>query len=238
MMNLKDFLSRSELTRKEKVLLILSTQAACPKLPSEVKRIASEAGLRAIKSWNIASILSTTPYLAVRTPQGWELNTEGKKRVRAIMGVPSSPSFEAAVDLRAHLKSIKNPNILAFVGEAIGCLETGFLRPAVVFSWIGAVAIIYDYIVAHELSIFNSEAKRRNQKWREAKTTDDLARLKEHELLEILESLSIIGKNVKQELQNCLKLRNACGHPSSLKIGVNRVASHIEVLVLNVFEKF
>jgi len=62
--------------------------------------------------------------------------------------------------------------------------------------------------------------------------------MKEHDFLDVLESISLIGKNVKQELQQSLQLRNACGHPNSLKIGVNKVSSHIEILILNVFSKF
>jgi hypothetical protein len=62
--------------------------------------------------------------------------------------------------------------------------------------------------------------------------------MKEADFLNVIEGLSIIGKNVKQELEQCLKLRNACGHPNSLKFGLRRVASHIEVLILNVFSKF
>ena len=48
----------------------------------------------------------------------------------------------------------------------------------------------------------------------------------------------MIGKNVKDELESCLKLRNACGHPNSLKIGEHRVASHIESLILNVYDVY
>jgi hypothetical protein len=51
----------------------------------------------------------------------------------------------------------------------------------------------------------------------------------------VCESISIFGKNVMQELESCLKLRNACGHPNSLKIGAIKVAAHLEVLAPNVF---
>ena len=71
-----------------------------------------------------------------------------------------------------------------------------------------------------------------------AKNADDLTRMKEHEFLQVLESISAIGKNVKRELENCLNLRNACGHPNSLEIAENRVAAHLEILTLNVFSKF
>lgn len=85
---------------------------------------------------------------------------------------------------------------------------------------------------------FNTEAQRRNSDWKEAKTADDVGKMKEATLLQVLESISVIGKNTKQELDECLKLRNATGHPTSLKYGESRVASHIEILILNVFSRF
>ena len=57
-------------------------------------------------------------------------------------------------------------------------------------------------------------------------------------LLDTLVRLSIIGKNVKQELDKCLSLRNSRGHPNSLVIAEHNVAAHIEILILNVFKKF
>lgn len=62
--------------------------------------------------------------------------------------------------------------------------------------------------------------------------------MKEVDFLNILEHLSLVGKSVKQELEGCLKLRNGCGHPNSLKIGDHTVATHVEKLVLNVFSQF
>jgi hypothetical protein len=73
-----------------------------------------------------------------------------------------------------------------------------------------------------------------------AANADDLARMKEHDFLETLTAISVAGtgKNVKEELQQALKLRNACGHPNGLKIGEHTVAKHLEILMLNVFSKF
>jgi hypothetical protein len=47
-----------------------------------------------------------------------------------------------------------------------------------------------------------------------------------------------MGKNTKDELEACLKLRNTCGHPNSHRIGEHRVTSHVETLILNVFSNF
>jgi hypothetical protein len=48
----------------------------------------------------------------------------------------------------------------------------------------------------------------------------------------------LFGKSTKTELEQRLQLRNGCGHPNSMAIGENVAASHIEVLVMNVFNKF
>ena len=143
-----------------------------------------------------------------------------------------------AKDLRSHLTSISNPQTRSFIEEAINCLEADQKRAAVVFSWIGAISVLYDEVVKHHLSTFNAEATAKDAKWKPAKNSDDLGKMKEFDFLNILEKISVIGKNVKQELQQSLQLRNGCGHPNSLKIGVRKVAAHIEILILNVFSKF
>ena len=62
--------------------------------------------------------------------------------------------------------------------------------------------------------------------------------MREADFLDRLVAISVLGKNVKEELKECLDRRNACGHPNSYKIGANTVAHHIEILLLNVFKKF
>ena len=111
-------------------------------------------------------------------------------------------------------------------------------RASVVLSWVGAVSLLYDYVISNKLKEFNDEALKRDPKWKIANTQEDLSRLKEYEFLQILVSISALGKSVKDELENCLKLRNGCGHPNSLRIGESRVAAHIETLMLNVFAKY
>ncbi|QEC70122.1 hypothetical protein FRZ67_03180 [Panacibacter ginsenosidivorans] len=154
------------------------------------------------------------------------------------MSEKKSHAVNDAKDLRAHLSAIANPQTKSFIEEAISCLEADQKRAAVVFSWIGAMAVLYDEVVSNHLAAFNAEAIRKDAKWKVAKNSDDLGKMKEFDFLNILETISVIGKNVKQELQQCLQLRNGCGHPNSLKIGFRRVAAHIEILILNVFSKF
>src|SRR5262249_31015084 len=176
---------------------------------------------------------------AVRTDEGWELRSAGRDYVAKLAGPAAAiPPPKVAASLRSHLPKLTNPQTAAFVEEAIRCSEQKLHRAAVVLSWVGAVSVLYQEVVDKHLAAFNTEAARRNSKWKPAATTDDLSKMKEKDFLDILDHLSVIGKNVKQELEGCLTLRNGCGHPNSLVIAEHRVASHIEVLLLNVFASF
>lgn len=235
---LKDLVHRSGLSRKEQVLICLAVEPDKPKALSEIRNLAAVAGLKGARDWNLSAILASLPGKAVRTSAGWELTTDGKADVGRLVGVRSAAHVSALASLRAHVSRLKSADVRAFVEEAIGCAEEGFHRAAVVLSWVGALGVLYDSVVANHLAAFNAEARRREAKWRDAKTVDDLARMKEFDFLQVLEAISVLGKSIKGELEACLKLRNACGHPNSLQVSESKVAAHIETLVLNVFAAF
>lgn len=240
----KDYLQTSlvktDIPRLDKTLLILFWDQEIPKSISQIREIGIENGLREIHSWNISDILGKAKDKAVLIKGNWSLTIVGKEHLSHANLITHNPSIliNDVSDLRSHASSIINPNTKVFLEEAIICLETNQKKAAVVFSWIGAVAVLHDEIIKNHLNDFNIEAANRDSKWKPAKTADDLGKMKEFDFLNILESISVIGKNVKQELQQCLQLRNGCGHPSSLNIGTRKVAAHIEVLILNVFSKF
>lgn len=236
---LKDLLASKEFSRRDKVLICLATESASPKSVSEIKAIAAAAGLHAAKKWNISDLLSKASGLAVRTDLGWELVADGRIHVSDLVGPDaSSPVVKTAASLRKHLASITDSEVKQFLEEAIECFERSLYRAAIVFTWVGAISLLQAHVVAHNLAAFNKEAARRDAKWKTAKTTDDLSRMKEYDFLQVLEAISVVGKNVKQELEKQLKLRNACGHPNSLKVAELTASAHIEVLLLNVYDRF
>ena len=236
---LKDLLAKSEYSRLEKILLCLAVDSSQPKQVKDIKALSVSSGLRASAKWNLSQTLGDSEGLAIRSDEGWELTSDGRKRVADIAGPFASSSIPTiASGLRKYLPSITDEDTKAFVEEAIECYESQQLRAAIVLSWVGAISILHNHVLKNELAAFNAEAVRRDAKWRAAKTTDDLGRMKESDFLNVCNALSIIGKNVKQELENCLKLRNSCGHPNSLKFGEARVAAHMEILILNVFSVF
>jgi hypothetical protein len=176
---------------------------------------------------------------AIRTPQGWEITDSGRQHLRNLGVTKVSPAaVQIATDLRAQLSNIHDSDTSAFVEEAIKCYEAELYRSAIVMSWLAAVDVLHGCVHAKHLKAFNAEAKRVDAKWKDARTTDDLGRMSESDFLDRIAALSLIGKNVKRELKECLDRRNGCGHPNSLKVGSNTVAHHIEILILNVFSIF
>jgi len=242
--DLIEALHKRRLPRQDALLLILVIDSKKPKEVVEIKRLGRQAGLTEIQKWNVSDILGRSKGMAIRLPEGWTITSTGEKYVRQLNVLPQKKSqkvIHSATSLRKAIKHIKNQDTIAFLDEAISTFEAGAYRSAIVLSWVGAMSLFHDQIVQHHLASFNAEAARRDSNWKSAKAKDDLSRMKETDFLDIIgsPSISLIGKNVKEELKNhCLQLRNGCGHPNSLKIGENRVAAHLEVLILNVFSRF
>ena len=235
--DLKTWLHR-DIGQRDKLLLILSSLDE-PCQVKDIRECAREAGFRIPGTWNPSNSLGRSKGLAVRTPKGWEITDAGKQHLRNLGVTRISPAaVQLATDLRGELSNITDAEIQSFVEEAIKCYELQLYRSAIVMSWMGAVAVLHSHVHANHLKRFNAEAKRVDSRWRNASTTDDLARMGEADFLDRIAALSIIGKDVKRELKNCLDRRNSCGHPNSLKIRANTVAHHVEVLLLNVFKRF
>jgi len=236
---LKNLLSKPQYSRLEKILICLACDANLPKQIKDIRSTARSAGLRSAEKWNISQMLGNSGSLAVRLDDGWELTLDGRKRVSELVGpFASSPIPVIASSLRQHLPNLTDQDTKQFVEEAIECFESSKYRAAVVLSWVGAVSVLQKHVITNCLRAFNGEAIRRDTRWRNARNADGISKMKEADFLNVLESLSVIGRNVKQELEVCLRLRNGCGHPNSLKIGEARVSAHIEILILNVFSKF
>lgn len=235
---LKQLLARQDISRKTKILAVLSIDKKSCKTVSEIKAVAEAHGLREVRKWNISQILNVASGMVVRLPKGWEITEIGAYFLLEQRLTSVSPARQYQNDLRKIAAVVASDNTKAFLEECILALETGLLRSATILSWVGAISILYDEVLLNHLSNFNAELKKRYPKKKQIKSTDDLATLKEYEFLQIIHAVSIIGKNVKQELEQCLQLRNACAHPNSLNVGERRIASHLEILILNVYRKF
>ncbi len=237
---LKQAVHRQSLTKTDVALLCVAAAGTAAVSTAAVRKLAVATGVKSAKKINFSAHLSSAEDKVFKAPQGWELTDVGRNHVAGLAAqeLSSSPAATQAKSLRALLPKLKNDDARAFLTEAIVCAEQSLFRASVVLSWVGAVALLHDAIIHGHLAAFNAEAVKRDPKWKPAKTGDDLGKMKEAVLLEVSESIALFGKNVKQDLEACLKLRNACGHPNSLKVGSNKVAAHLESLALNVYAVF
>lgn len=234
--DLKTWLHR-DLGQREKLLLVLASLDS-PSQIRDIKERAIEAGFQLPRSWNPSNSLGRSKGMAIRTPKGWEITESGKQHLRNLGVSKISPAaIQVATDLREILSKINDSEIRSFLEEAIGCYEAQFFRSAIVMSWTGAVAVLHKYVHSNYLTQFNTEAKRVNPRWRDAINQDDLGNMREGEFLDRIAAISVISNDVKKELKNCLNRRNSCGHANSFRVSANTTAHHIEVLLLNVFER-
>jgi hypothetical protein len=236
--DLKTWLHRKGIGRQDKLLLALATFDEPCGVRDIMKRCA-DAGLKVQTTWNPSSLLSRSKGLAIHLPAGWELSDSGKQHLRNLGVSKLSPAaVQVATDLRAYLAKITNDDVRDYVEEAIRCYEGELYKSAIVMSWLAAIAVLHAVVVKKHLVAFNAEMTRIDSKWKAAKNEDDLGKIKESDFLDRLAGISMIGKNPKETLKKVLDLRNACGHPTSLKVSTNTAAAHIEVLLLNVFNVF
>ena len=235
---LTQILSEHDLSRRTSLLALLALEKDRPKTITELRDLGKKCGIRTIEKWNLADILSKSKGLCIKLPDGWVLTNKGISKVLEIIPKQNKNIQVVSETFKQLVEKIEDEQTREFLVEAAQCFDSGCYRAAVVLAWVGAIFILQDFIVKNRLDDFNNEASRRYPKWQIAKTTDDLSRMKEKDFLDILVEISVLGKNVKQELEQCLNLRNGCGHPNSLKLGPNRVTSHIETLILNVYLKF
>jgi hypothetical protein len=240
--DLKELVHTPGISNQSRLLLCLAVDPPMARQESDIRRMAINAGIVNAKKINIAEYLGRARArgFAIKVPEGWELTKPGREHVANLAKTTAAEESqpEPIKKLRNHLSSIKREETRAFVEEAVKCAEGKLYRSAVVLSWVGAVAVLYDYVVANKLTEFNNEASKRFPKWKDAAAHDDLTNMQEGHFLEVLQAIKVITKNLHEALTPCLKYRNACGHPSSLKIVETRVVAHIETLLANVFEQF
>lgn len=231
--------------RIDSLLLILWYLGENPNSVSKIKEVGLKNGMPEIAKWNISDILRKNKSHAINLKGGWQITSKGIKRLKRL-GFKKPSMIDRRIvstldKLKDEVDSLPNKEAKKFILEALKAFELNLFRSAVVLSWCGAISLLHHHVFDNYLALFNSEAKKRNSRWQNAKHVDDFGRIKESDFLDILAKppLSIINKNLKEDLKNnCLSLRNACGHPNSYKIGQNKVAAHLEILTLNIFGKF
>lgn len=236
--DVKEWLQDGSIKNLYKILIVLAFLGGSRQV-REIVDCAEALGFRKMRRWNVSQSLSGSIGVAISTPNGWEITRKGLERLKSLGIDEARPeAVRVADDLRRALAEIKNEQTRSFVEEAIKCYEADLHRSAVIMSWVGAVSILHEFIFDNHLEAFNKEAKRVGRQKRDATGKSDLGKMTESDFLDIMATLSLLDRDVKKMLKECLDRRNVCSHPNDARIGANVAASHIETLILNVFTKF
>lgn len=191
---------------------------------------------------NLADTLSkSAPYVDVQGKDGnrflWTLTRSGQEFVRQLLALPTNDiEIENDVSaLNALISKLNDDDVVDYLNEALKCLQVNALRATVVFLWSGAVKKIRDDVFTCDLTNINSAILKFDPKAKSIQKIDDLVLIKEAVLLLASQELGLYDKNQRAILEDCLNLRNKCGHPGKYKIGPKKVSSFIEDLIGTVF---
>jgi hypothetical protein len=235
---LRDVLTRKDISKTDKYLLIVGHHDG-PITNAEIRVIAKENGWKDGARSAQSSFLSASKH-ALLLPKGWTLTGPGRASLED-RGLISRIGVLTPVTLtlEKYILDLHDPDKARFVEEAIACVRNKSYRAAIVLSWLGALYLMYAYVLREKLTEFNAEVYRRHPRSKPASTVDDLASIvKEAEFLNILEHINAITKAEGKELVGCLDRRNSAGHPNSHTFTEVGVGNHIETLITSVYRRY
>jgi hypothetical protein len=203
---------------------------------AEVQAALVQARISGAKGMNVHQALARSGRYAHQANRKgpWEITESGEKHLRALYEVPDLTSNgEPRTDvsaLRGLAHRVSDEAGREYVDEAIECLEAGARRAAVVFLWSGAVATIREAVWGQGVQAIETALQHHNPKAR-FKKKNDFDHVKDADLLQVAQDLSLYDKSQKRHLGDALALRNDCGHPVKYKPGQRKVESFIEDVV-------
>lgn len=126
-----------------------------------------------------------------------------------------------------------------YLDEAVDCYEAGAYRGAVLMVWAATIEHIYSVIEGHRqgFKLLEADNFKRYEKasfYRKIKKKSDLLYVNDGNLLLICEDAGVFNKNARSILDDALKTRNRCGHPTGYVVGREEVVVFIERLINNI----
>ncbi|TFD62710.1 hypothetical protein E3T39_01870 [Cryobacterium suzukii] len=130
-------------------------------------------------------------------------------------------------------------NYRQYLEEAINCYEANAYRGAVLMVWAATIEHLYSVIDGHQLGfkLMQAENLKRFEKssgYRRISKKNDLLHLNDGNFIQLCEDAGVFNKNARSVLDDALKTRNRCGHPTGYTVGREEVVIFIERLINNV----
>lgn len=176
----------------------------------------------------------------IRDKQGYHLTRSKKDELDKKLGT-EPVKIETSRVLRELLDKLVVDTERDFLKEAIDCYEVGAYRAAIILVWILTLDHLYEYILVHALTSFNSElakVKDKRVKICVIRKKDDFCDIPENKFIEICRAANIISNDIRKILDVKLGIRNSCAHPSGIKVAQVKAADFIQDLVPNILLKY
>lgn len=127
----------------------------------------------------------------------------------------------------------------AYLDEAVDCYEVGAYRGAVLLVWAAAIEHLYSAISIRRgglKSMQEANFARFNESrtYRPIAKSGDLLYIGEKNLLLLCEDAGLFNRNARLILEERLRLRNQCGHPTGYVVGREEAVVFIESIINNI----
>lgn len=184
--------------------------------------------------------LKTKPLKYIKSNSGYKLQRHMREVLSKKLGAETITAQTSAT-LRGLEHKVPIGVNKDFLKEAVDCFEAGANRATILMVWNLAMDHLFAYILAHNLSAFNTVLAQNTDKSIKVKVVsrrDDFTEMKETKFIEFCRSAGIITNDVRKILDQKLGTRNSCAHPSGISINKSKVIDFVEDLVDNVVLKY
>jgi hypothetical protein len=129
-------------------------------------------------------------------------------------------------------------NYRQYLEEAIDCYEASAYRGAVLMVWAATIEHLYSVIEGHRGGFGAIETANKSRfgtarNYRQISKKNDLLYINDANFLLLCEDSGVFNKNARGLLEDALKTRNRCGHPTGYALGREEVVIFIERLINN-----
>jgi site-specific recombinase XerD len=156
-----------------------------------------------------------------------------KKEIVSPLDIITSSEYLESIDsvlISNTLPRITDEDEREYFVEAETCLRAGALRSTVIILWLAAMRNIQRRILSLKKQ-FNVEVKRHDPRARDVDIFDDFAYIKDKPIILAAQSIALFSKPQKDTLEECLNLRNRCGHPGNYTPQKQRLLGYIEDII-------
>ncbi len=174
----------------------------------------------------------------IKKPKGYQLSAPFRSQLeQQIAKTPVLVALDA--ELERQIASVGDVYERELLDEAARCYKVKAYRAAVVMVWAVTMSHMHAYVFTNQLSAFNAAISRDSgKKLKSVGKIDDFGEMKEIKFIELLRAADIVTNDVRQILDEKLRIRNSAAHPSKTHLKESKAVEFGHDLLDNVILKF